>query len=429
MTLAVPESPDMEDIESFRLRARDWLKRNMPSAPDPALEIPDEERWARARKLQGALYEGGFAGLCYPREYGGQGLSLQYQKVFTEESLPYEMPIVFNIPTLSICLPTILELGTEQQKKQHINDVLCGREVLVEFLSEPHSGSDLAGVLTRAERDGEKWVINGSKIWTSHAYVGDVAMCLARTDWDAPKHRGLTMFLVPVRSPGITIRRIRQVNGKSEFCEEFFDNVVLGPEAVLGEVNGGWAVATRRFYYSRSAWGRGNPYISGDHELSQAQSKGIDYGGYQSLAALAREVQGPSARAPDAVVDTYVNQTVRDLMARRVIEGVESGAMPPEAASMVRLFHAQIDWLSVDARLEVAGSHAVTGPNPENSGIGSVGETFLIRQATSLGGGTTEMARNGISERVLGMPRDVASDLNISFKEARKIFTENRKRK
>lgn len=415
-----PLDDSMEPLPEYAARARAWLKANMPPAAGALRsgEATDEARWARARELQKVLYEGGFAGICYPRAYGGQGLAVEHQRIFSAESLAYEMPILINIPTLSICLPTILDLGTEAQRKQHVEAVLQGKEVLVEFLSEPQSGSDLAGVLTRADWNGTHWVVNGSKIWTSHAYVGDYALCLARTDWDVPKHQGLTMFLVPLRHPGVTIKRIRQVNRRSEFCQEFLDNVTLGPEAVLGEVNGGWAVATRRFYHSRSAMGPSNPYISGDFTLSTTQSKGAETGTLPELMALARKVSG-GARPPDAVIDAYIAETVRNQLAARVVSAVEAGRMIPEAASMLRLFHAEADWLRADAGIVTGGSQAVTGPSPTTEGDGAFGEAYLFRQATSLGGGSTEMAMNVISERLLRMPREPAADAGLPFREVR----------
>ncbi len=147
------------------------------------------------------------------------------------------MPIILNTPTFTICAATILDTGSEEQKHQHISAALRGDEVLVQLLSEPSGGSDLAGVITRADRQGDKWVINGAKTWSTSAFAADYGLMLARTDWDVPKHEGLTMFLVPINSPGITLRRIKQVNGSVEFCEEFFDNLELGDDAVVGEVN------------------------------------------------------------------------------------------------------------------------------------------------------------------------------------------------
>jgi len=409
-----------EDVDTFRERARLWLKSELPLRKAERESLDDEARWRHARALQARLFEGGFAGICYPTEYGGQGLSHDHQRAFNEEARPYELPTLLNLPSLAICLPTILELGTEEQRRRHIPAALRGDEVIVEFLSESHSGSDLAGALTRAEPHDEGWVISGAKIWTSSAFAGDYAMCLARTDWDVPKHKGLTMFLVPVAHPGVTVRPIRQVNGNSEFCEEFLDDVVVGPEAVLGEVNGGWAVANHRFYYSRTALGGGNPYVSGSHAESVAQSRGISVGGADDLRALAARSGQQPGRLPEAVVEATVMETVRECLADRITGGVAAGVLPIEAASMMRLFHAQTDWACVDAALPVAGSYLATGRSTDDADSGAFGEAYLFRQATSLGGGSTEMARNVISERVLSMPREATADLGIPFKEVRR---------
>jgi len=198
-----------------------------------------------------------------PREYGGLGLDYEYQKAFDAESLNYEMPLILNTPTFTICCATLLDTGTEEQKKQHIAAALRGDEVLVQLLSEPSGGSDLAGVITRAERDGDRWIINGAKTWSTSAFAADYGLCLARTNWDVPKHEGLTMFLVPIRHPGITLRHITMLSGSTEFCEEFLDGVDVGEDAVVGEVNGGWAVASRQLYHERRAVGQGSEFASG----------------------------------------------------------------------------------------------------------------------------------------------------------------------
>jgi alkylation response protein AidB-like acyl-CoA dehydrogenase len=255
-----------ESVAEFAARAKAWLADNMP-AIDPESPPPaprdDERSWARATELQKRLYEGGFAGICFPREYGGLGLDYEYQQAFDSESLRYEMPLILNIPTFTICCATLLDTGTEDQKKRHIAAALRGEEILVQLLSEPSGGSDLAGVLTRAERRGDRWVIDGAKTWSTSAFSADYGLCLARTDWEVPKHEGLTMFLVPLRHPGITLRRITMLSGSTEFCEEFLDGVDVGDDAVVGEVNGGWAVASRQLYHERRAVGQGSEFASG----------------------------------------------------------------------------------------------------------------------------------------------------------------------
>jgi alkylation response protein AidB-like acyl-CoA dehydrogenase len=198
---------DTEDAESFRLRVRAWIAANLPRLPDDgeaavAAGHVDDAEWQRARELQRLIWDGGFAGICYPEEYGGLGLSPEHQKAFTEETAGYEMPLLLNVPTFSICGPALLDMASEELKCAHLPAMLRGDEVFVQFLSEPRGGSDLAGVTTRAVRDGDVFIVNGAKIWSSGAYAADYATCLVRTDWDAPKHRGLTMLLMKVHQPG-----------------------------------------------------------------------------------------------------------------------------------------------------------------------------------------------------------------------------------
>jgi len=209
------------------------------------------------------LWDGGFAGICFPKEFGGLGLTIEHQHAFTEESLPYEMPLHLNVPHFSILGATLVDFGTDEQKAKYLPPMLKGEQQWVQFLSEPTGGSDLAGCLTRAERDGDEWVMNGSKIWSTAAMSATHAMCLARTDWDAPKHRGLTMFIMEIHQEGVQVDPIKQVNGSLEFCQEFFDDVRLPPDSVVGEVNDGWTVALALLAHERNAVGGGSPYVSG----------------------------------------------------------------------------------------------------------------------------------------------------------------------
>ncbi|MGA9356725.1 MAG: acyl-CoA dehydrogenase family protein, partial [Mycobacterium sp.] len=189
-----------ESVEAFAARARAWLAENMPRldpANPPLAARGDDAAWQRVRELQKRLYSGGFAGICFPREYRGLGLGVAYQKAFDAETVGYEMPLILNVPTFTICCASLLDTGSEEQKRQHIPAALRGEEVLVQLLSEPSGGSDLAGLITRADRDGDTWVINGAKTWSTSAFAADYGLLLARTDWTVPKHEGLTMFLVP----------------------------------------------------------------------------------------------------------------------------------------------------------------------------------------------------------------------------------------
>ncbi|WP_205874010.1 acyl-CoA dehydrogenase family protein [Mycobacterium camsae] len=402
-----------ETVAEFAARARSWLAENMPRIdPEspPAVPRDAEQSWRRARELQKRLYSGGFAGICFPREYGGLGLDYEYQRAFDVESLNYEMPLILNIPTFTICCATLLDTGSEEQKKQHIAASLRGDEVLVQLLSEPSGGSDLAGVITRAERQGDRWVINGAKTWSTSAFAADYGLCLARTNWDVPKHDGLTMFLVPINHPGITLRRITQVSGGAEFCEEFLDGVDVGDDAVVGEVNKGWAVASRQLYHERRAVGQGSEFASGSGSEG-GHNTPVDY-----VDLLARTGQGDSERGQELAGRALVHRAVAEQLINHVYRSVQDGSLPPAGGTLIRLFHAETVMLEMDTALALAGAAGVVGEVGE--GLQS-GLRYLSRQSVAIGGGTTEMARNVIGERVLNFPREYAADRGVPFNQVR----------
>ena len=375
------------------------------------LERDEEASWQRARELQKNLYDGGFAGICFPREYGGLGLSYEYKKAFDAESLAYETPILLNVPSFAICCATILDMGSKEQKRTHIRAALRGDEVLVQLLSEPSGGSDLAGVITRAERRDGRWIINGAKTWSTWAFAADYGLCLARTDWDVPKHDGLTMFLVPLRHPGITINRIRQVNRSVEFCEEFLDDVDVGDDAVVGGPGKGWEVASRQLYHERRTMGDGSEYTSGPG-IAEAQDVSIDL-----MSLVDRTNQGQSERVREMVGRALVHRAVHGQLSEHVYHAVASGALPSAAGSIIRLYMAEVHDVETDTAYAIAGSSAVVEDDAESLDIGT---RYLGRQIASIGGGTTEMARNVIGERVLNFPREYAADRGVPFKQVRR---------
>ena len=414
MTETTSVAAQTESVEEFASRARKWLAENMPLV-DPG-NPPDADRgeegpWLRARELQRKLWDGGFAGICFPREYGGLGLPIAYQRAFDIESRNYEMPIILNTPTFTICAATILDMGSEEQKLQHIAGVLRGDEVLVQLLSEPNGGSDLAGVITRADRRGDTWVVNGAKTWSTSAFAADYGLMLARTNWDVPKHEGLTMFLVPINAPGITLRRIKQVNGSVEFCEEFFDGLELGDDTVVGAVNDGWAVASRQLYHERRAVGGGSEFASGIGAEGKTDMP-TDY-----VALLEQIGQADNERLQQLAGHALVSRAVHEQLVDHVYHGVNDGSLPPAAGSIIRISHAENVNTEIDTSLAIAGSCGVVDTG---DGLFGLGERYLSRQTASLGGGTTEVARNVIGERVLGFPRELAADKGVPFNQVKR---------
>jgi alkylation response protein AidB-like acyl-CoA dehydrogenase len=403
-----------ESVEEFGLRVRKWLAENMPRIDrerPPLARLDNDASWQRARELQKRLYAGGFAGICFPREYGGLGLPMEYQKAFNAESGGYEMPLILNIPSFTICCATLLDVGSEEQKRRHISAALRGEEVLCQLLSEPGGGSDLAGVTTRADRRGGSWVINGAKTWSTSAFAADYGLCLVRTDWDAPKHEGLTMFLVPIKHDGVTLRRIAMINGSSEFCEEFFDDVELLDSAVVGGVGNGWLVASRQMIHERRSMGRSSEFSNG-LESDDAEAPPIDY-----LELAKRTGQLADSRIAEISGRALAYRAVAEHLADHIYRGVLDGTMPAAAGSITRLFYADASQLELDTAATIASTSAVVG---DDAVLFDVGKRYLERQIVSLGGGTTEIARNVIAERVLNFPREYAADRGVPFSQVRR---------
>ncbi|MGQ0432129.1 MAG: acyl-CoA dehydrogenase family protein [Microthrixaceae bacterium] len=405
-------SADMESVEDFRLRARAWLADNMPPVPDEVPDRGDEGRRDVERALQRELFDGGFAGICFPAEYGGLGLSLEHQRAFTQESLPYDMPSSLNVPTLGILAATLVDFGSHEQKLRHLPAILKGEELWVQFLSEPSGGSDLAGCLTRADRDGDVFIMSGSKIWSSGAAESDYAMCLARTNWDVPKHRGLTMFIVKIHQPGIQVEQIRQVDGSMEFCQEFFDDVAIPASDVVGEVDDGWTVATRLLVHERNAVGGGSPYTSGRNRGHDSQS---DENPYAEFARATGRTGDSHVR--QLVAEAHIRQVVGGQLIGRVTQGVKVGKMAPPAGSLLKLYSATNVMRRYEIGLELAGDGAAAWPADTEPAGRRFSEASLWRQGLSLGGGSNEIQRNIISERLLGMPREFAADREVPYRD------------
>jgi alkylation response protein AidB-like acyl-CoA dehydrogenase len=408
----VSDSTALEEVAAFRLRARKWLREHMPPHPGPGWIADDGERWRSARELQRRLWDGGFAGLCFPKEYGGQGLTPAHQRAFDQEAAPYEMPLLIDIPTLGIIAPTLLDFGSEEQKRRHLPAILRGDEVWVQLLSEPTGGSDLASVITRATPDGEGFRLSGSKIWTSGAYAADYGLCVARTNWEVPKHDGITVLIVAIDQPGVTVERIRGVAGDDEFCQEFFDEVHIPKQDVVGQVGAGWTVVQGLLGHERNSMGGSSPYVGGPN-------RGATPGARTDLVSLARSVgrtRDPFVR--QCVGEGRVLALVQEHTSRRVMGAMARGELPPAAGAILRLMGARHGVRRTDLALEIAAIGA--GVWRPGDATGAVGVRYLARQGSELGGGSTEIQRNIVSERVLGMPREPAADRGVPFRDVRR---------
>jgi alkylation response protein AidB-like acyl-CoA dehydrogenase len=398
----------LETPEEFRLRARAWLADNMPPRPEGQ---GHERNFERCRELQKLLYDGGFAGVCFPKEYGGLGLTLPHQRVLDEETLNYEMPLALNIPTFGIIGATLDEFCTPEQKQRFLPPMIRGEEIWVQFLSEPTSGSDLASLTTRATLDGDSFVINGSKIWSSGAHAADYGILVARSNWDVPKHDGITVLVVKIDQPGVTVEQIVDTGGGTEFCQEFFDDVRVPVENVLGTVDGGWTVVRGLLAHERNSMGNASIYMSG----LQASPNENARSEIMELAIATGQARDPEVR--QIVGEEYALRFVQEEASRRVGAGMTSGHFPPTAGALLRLMGARAYVRRSDMSLAIAGAGAVAWH--EGDAAEQIGTQFVGRQAAEIGGGTTEMQRNLISERLLMMPREAAADRGVPFNEVR----------
>ncbi len=354
---AVEGTDEVEDLESFRQRARSFIRDNLRRI------TPEEQRWAwtsgneeaelagiaRERVIQRMLFDAGLAGICFPRPYGGQGLTPAHQRVLNEELVGHEYPAKLQVPTLSPCAAVLLDFGTEEQKLRHLPAILRGEELWMQFLSEPSGGSDVAGALTTAVRDGDQWVLNGSKVWTSGAWWSDWGLCLARTNWDVPKHRGLTVFMLPIHQPGVEVHRIEMLNGSREFCQEFMTDVIVPDSDRVGEVDDGWTVGTRWMFHERMLFT--SPYVT--------EPVGSTHGRSDTAAviAIAREhglMDDPTVR--DRVGEARMLELVGQELMKRVSETIRSGRMSEQVAAVGRLFKGTMQARIATLAFEVAGA-------------------------------------------------------------------------
>ena len=405
---------EVESLDDFRSRARSWIRDNLKPVGRVMVSLrtlrTDEEELAeiaREREVQRMLFDAGLAGICVPREYGGQGLTPEHQIVLNEELEGYEFPSRAQVPTFTPCLAVLLDFGTEQQKQQHVPAILKGEELWMQFLSEPSGGSDVAGALTSAVRDGDEWVLNGSKVWTTGAWWSDWGLCLARTNWDVPKHRGLTVFMLPIRQDGVDVHRIEMLNGNKEFCQEFLSDVRVPDSDRIGDVDDGWTVGTRWMFHERMLFN--SPLVT--------FPVGTMRTGDESLLALARDAgrdQDPVAR--DLMGEARALELTGDALRRRIAQGVSTGTLSQQASAVARLWGGIAHTRRATIALELAGDIGAAWVAEDGSPT-LAADDFLMRQVSCIGGGTTEMARNVISERVLGMPRERTLDRDVPFRD------------
>jgi len=370
--------------------AEGWRRDRYGRAPlDNA---PNDVRLARNRRCLSLLHDHGLGAISWPTQYGGQGLSNRQAVIFNQEIASYSLPLGMFIIGHGMCAPTLLTYGTEAQKDRYLPPLLSGEEVWCQLFSEPGAGSDLAGVQCRADRDGDGWVVNGQKVWTSGAHNAAFGLLLARSDGTGTSHSGLTTFIVAMDNPGIEVRPLVEMTGAAKFNEVFFTDCKLGPEAVLGDVGSGWRNAITTLMNERVSIGTSSPGAFG----------------FPSSVLIEEAKLNGKASNPvmvDKLVSIVIAERIVKFLGMRVTEALLGGTEPGPEGSIAKLAGTRLSKTSAALALELVGPASVAWDPADKAGA-TWADIAVATPGLSIAGGTDEIMRNILAERVLGLPRD-----------------------
>ncbi len=389
-----------KDLE-FRNELRHWLSENLPDGwGETVFEPEDEDENAMFRlDWERKLFKGGWNGIAWPRKYGGRGASLIEQAIFAEEMARARAPEGLNIIGRNLVATTLLHHGSEEQRQRFLPKIISGEEVWCQGFSEPNAGSDLASVRCKAERDGDEFVVNGQKIWTSFAQYAQWCILLCRTDPSLPKHKGISFLLVDMSTPGISIRPLKQISGECEFNETFFDDVRVPAANLVGELNEGWKIAMTTLAYERGpedALGRQIRFKQ-DLDLLLDTARKLERNGGTAI-------EEPAIR--QKLAKTIVEIEIMRLNCLRnfskALKGIPRGA----ESSVNKLYWSHATQGLFETALEVLGPQAIIdGNDPLAMADGRFQLAFLRSKAFTIYSGSSEIQRNIIAERMLGLPK------------------------
>ncbi len=404
MTTTDTASAPTETEDEFRARCQAFLTEHATGlhfeTPDPRSANELEANKAFQQKVADA----GLAGITYPAEYGGQGLPKSYDRIWREEYAKHNDMTGQLTISHGMCVPMLAEYGTHEQKAAYLPDAIAGRTVWCQMFSEPGAGSDVASLQTRAVLDGDEWTINGQKVWTTLAHVSDYGIVIARTDPDVPKHAGISMFIIDMNAPGVEKRAINQIDGGIHFNEIFFTDVRLPRDALIGELNAGWRLATAMLMYERVAIGTGS-------------SSGIKTPTSDMLIKTARA----NGRLDDDVtrqelMRIYSEETTKSLVSMRTRAELQAGKTPGPGGSLGKLHGAKIARMTRSVMMNLAGPAGGAWIEGDDKGD-RLSQLTLRSFSSNIAGGTDEIQKNIIGDRVLGLPRDISVDRDVPFKD------------
>jgi alkylation response protein AidB-like acyl-CoA dehydrogenase len=379
--------------EAFRDEFRGWLAENHPGP------IPDDENEAFefSRRWQRKLHDGGWAGVSWPREYGGRGATLIEQAIFYEEMVRAKAPRVANVLGLVMGGPVVITHGTEAQKQRYLEPILSAEEIWCQGFSEPEAGSDLASLKTRAVKSNGGWVVTGQKVWTTLAHEAKWCMLVARTDPDAPKHQGLTYFLMDMEQDGVEVKPLVQITGEAEFNEIFMEEAYIPDENIVGEVGSGWAVAITTLMNERAGLA-----FAAQAALQLAMRRAIDLAGSTSRKGrLASE--DPVVR--DQLAQLFIESEIFRVTNYRGLTKIMKNGVPGPEGSLGKWQWAEVNQRLMELAMEIEGPYGQFADGSEYSLGGDWQYQYLRTRANSIEGGTTDILRNIVAERVLGLPK------------------------
>ncbi|MDB5715724.1 MAG: acyl-CoA dehydrogenase [Sphingomonadales bacterium] len=396
---------DTPQEAAFRADARTWLAANAPAfIIKPGEILSDAEEVARGKAWQRRLAEGGYAGILLPKSLGGRGGATMDAVVFGQEEGEYHLPKGPYIGIgLGMALPVINKHGTPEQIAKFAGPTLKGELTWCQLFSEPAAGSDLAGIRTRAVKDGDDWVVNGQKVWSSWAHHADWGILIVRTDTSVPKHKGMSFFVVDMKTPGIDVRPIRQISGLSDFNETFFTDVRIPDSNRIGAVGDGWACAMT--------------VLMGERLNQGSEGK---QGGIGPLIAYAANTPRDGGTALDSgsvrvsLASAYAEELAEKYFQARLLTMVSRGENPGALASMVKLAYTNRYQKTSGLAMELRGLAGLAPPEGDTE-TRRIQDDYIWSTALRVAGGADEVLRNQISERILGMPGEIRTDKNVPF--------------
>ncbi len=394
----------------FRATVKDWIADNAGEylAP-PAKPWGLEDFVIRSKGWQATKHAAGYVGLTWPKAVGGQGLTPMHQIIFNQEESRTYVPSGLYSIGLGMCIPTVFTHGSPEVAARYVPKALRGDEVWCQLFSEPVAGSDLASIRTKAVKEGNEWVINGQKVWTSFAHKSDFGIVVCRTDFDAPKHKGLTMFIVDMKAPGVEVRGIRQMSGGSDFNEVFFTDVRVNDSHRLGAVGDGWKVSLTTLMHERLAVG-GKPRHAP---------------GYRTLMDVASGIEtdtGPAMERADVrqrIADTYIADEGIKLTQMRALSALSKGAIPGPEQSISKVVVAKTMQDMASFALDLAETQGFAVE--PGSDLEKLQSSYMWSAGLRIAGGTDEILRNIIAERVLGLPGDLRPDKDTPFSQLKPL--------